>query len=155
MHLEQKLAKILIKQKKTLAAAESCTGGLLADLLTNIPGSSAFFWLGLVVYDNKAKEQILKVSPSIIKQKGAVSEETAIAMAKNVRELLKTDLGIGITGIAGPGGGSKDKPVGLVFIALASSKNTLVEKFLFKGPRLKIKRQSAQAALRMLLKSLG
>ncbi len=151
MRLEQKIAKLLIKHKHTLAVAESCTGGLLADRLTNIPGSSAFFWLGIVAYDNAAKTKVLRVSPALLKKHGAVSAPVAKAMAQHVRQILNTHFGIGITGIAGPGGGTKIKPVGLTFIAVSNGQKTLVKKFCYTGTRISIKRQAAQQALTLLL----
>ncbi len=155
MHLDQKIAKILITRKLTIAAAESCTGGLLAHTLTNIPGSSAFFLLGITAYDNTAKIEILKLPPATIKKHGAVSAPVAKLMAQNIRKILKTDYGIGITGIAGPGGATANKPVGLVFIALCDSRKTIVEQFLFKGNRLQIKTQAVQAALRICWQKLA
>ena len=152
MQLEQKVLKKFILGKKTLSLAESCTGGLIGDRLTNIAGASAFFWLGVIAYDNQAKTKILGVSPALINKYGAVSAPVAEAMAQGVRKILNTDYGLSVTGIAGPGGGSKEKPVGLVFIALSTKNNTLVKKFLFKGTRLAIKKQAAQTALKMLAK---
>ena len=150
MRLDQKVLKKFIGTKQTLALAESCTGGLIGDQLTNLPGASAFFLLGIIAYDNAAKTKILKVHPSLIKKHGAVSAEIASQMAQGVRQLLKTDWGLSVTGIAGPGGGSLEKPVGLVFIALSSSTKTIVKEFLFKGTRLSIKKQACQSALKML-----
>jgi len=152
MQLEQKVLKKFILGKKTLSLAESCTGGLIGDRLTNIAGASAFFWLGVIAYDNQAKTKILGVSPALINKYGAVSAPVAEAMAQGVRKILNTDYGLSVTGIAGPGGGSKEKPVGLVFIALSTKNNTLVKKFLFKGTRLAIKKVAAQTALKMLAK---
>lgn len=138
--------------KKTLAVAESCTGGLIGHQLTNIAGASAYFLLGIIAYDNKAKIKLLSVSPVIIKKHGAVSAPVAAAMSKGVRKILGTDYGLSVTGIAGPGGGSITKPVGLVFISLSSRKKTIVKKFLFKGTRISIKKQAAETALKMLAK---
>ena len=146
------LAKLLIQKKLTLAVAESCTGGLISKLLTDIPGSSEYFKLGLVVYSNTAKSKFLKIPLSLIKIKGAVSKEVALLLAKNVRNIAKTDLGLGITGIAGPGGGTKDKPVGLVFIAISSTKKTIVKKFNFKGNRHQIRQKSASETLSLISK---
>ena len=152
MRLEQKLAKQLIKTKKTLALAESCTGGLLANTLTNIPGSSAFLLLGIVAYDNAAKTKILKIPAPLLKKHGAVSAPVANLMAQNVRKILNTDYGIGITGIAGPAGGTKTKPIGLVYIAMSTKQNTIVQEFHFKGTRLQIKDQAVNAALKVVIK---
>jgi len=151
MRTEEKIAKILLKQNKTIAIAESCTGGLLANRLTNVSGASAFFWLGLIAYDNKAKIKLLNIPATLIKEHGAVSLPVAELMAQNVLKILNTHLGVSITGIAGPSGGTKAKPVGLVFIAVADQKKVLSRQFLFNGPRLSIKNQAANKALEMLL----
>jgi len=153
MRLEEKVAQQFIQAQKTLSLAESCTGGLIGDQLTNMAGASAFFLLGIVAYDNAAKTKILKVSPTLFKKHGAVSQPVAAAMAQGVRKILKTDVGLGITGIAGPSGGSKDKPVGLVFIAICNQQKTIVKRFLFKGNRLAIKKLACQTALKMLCSS--
>jgi nicotinamide-nucleotide amidase len=142
--------KLLIKDKKTLAVAESCTGGLLSSLLTSRSGSSGFFILGVVVYSNLSKTLILKVPASYINKHGAVSRPVAIALATNVRAIAKTDYGIGITGIAGPTGAIPGKPVGTVFIAVSSKAKTVCRRFRFKGARSAIRRQSAFAALKLL-----
>jgi nicotinamide-nucleotide amidase len=152
MRLEQKTLKKFVQRSKTLAIAESCTGGLIGDRLTDIAGASAFFLLGIVAYDNAAKTKLLGVPPALIKKHGAVSSPVAGAMAKGVRKILKTDHGLSVTGIAGPGGGTRSKPVGLVFIAVSTGSKTIVKQFLFKGTRLAIKKQAAQAALKILAK---
>ena len=151
MQLEQKIAKILIQRKLTLATAESCSGGLLAHQLTNIPGASSFFLLGVIAYDNAAKTKILKIPATLLKKYGAVSAQTAKKMSQNVRSVLKTDLGVSITGIAGPTGGTTIKPVGLVYISASSAKTTVVKECRFKGSRLQIKNQAVRAALRIIL----
>lgn len=150
MKIEEKIARKLIKSQKTLAIAESCTGGLLSHRLTNIPGSSDFLKLDVVAYSNEAKMKLLKVAPDTLKRHGAVSQEAAIAMAQGVRKILKTDFGIGITGIAGPTGGSKSKPVGLTYIVVNTKLETLCLKCLFEGPRTSIKAQAATQALQLL-----
>ncbi|MEI7998038.1 MAG: CinA family protein [Candidatus Omnitrophota bacterium] len=150
MRSEKKITEILLTQNKTLAIAESCTGGLLANRLTNISGSSSFFWLGIIAYDNRAKIKILKVPSRVIQKHGAVSLPVVKLMARNVRKILNTDFGIGITGVAGPSGGTKTKPVGLVFIAVDSKRHVLSKQFQFKGTRLSIKTQAANKALEML-----
>ena len=152
MRLEQKVFKNFTQKSKTLAIAESCTGGLVGNRLTNIPGASAFFLLGIIAYDYAAKTKLLKVPSAILKKHGAVSQQVASRMAEGVRKILKTDYGLGITGIAGPGGATKTKPVGLVFIALSTKQKTIVKKCLFKGTRLSIKNQSCKTALKMLAK---
>jgi len=150
MRLEKKVFKKFIQRAQTLAIAESCTGGLIGDRLTNIAGASAFFLLGIVAYDNAAKTKILGVPSAFLKKHGAVSAPVASALAQGVRKILKTDYGLSVTGIAGPAGASKGKPVGLVFIAVSTKQKTIVKKFLFKGTRLAIKKEAAQTALKML-----
>ena len=152
--LEGVVGNLLTLKGLTLAVAESCTGGLLAHRLTNIPGSSAYFHQGIVAYDNKVKVKILGVSAEILASKGAVSEEVALAMARGVRDLAGTDIGIGITGIAGPGGGTPAKPVGLVYLAIDYHGNTQVKRELFQGPREEIKWRATQSALDMLWRHL-
>ena len=146
--------KLLIKKSKTIAIAESCTGGLLSNIITNTPGSSKYFLFGIVVYSNKAKTSLLKIPASHIKRYGAVSEKIALLMAKNVRILVSSDYGIGITGIAGPSGEIQKKPVGTVFISLATKKKEFIKKFNFQGSRLEIKRKTALKALLMLKRLL-
>ena len=149
--LEEELAKLFLKKKKTLSIAESCTGGLICHRLTNIPGSSKFFKAGLIVYSNETKIHLLKIPSQTLQKYGAVSEVVAEKMSQNIRQLLQTDFGVGITGIAGPTGGSVAKPVGLIFISVSSKEKTICRKFIFKGSRLKIKTQAAMQALKMLL----
>jgi len=148
--LERIIASLLVQKKMTLAVAESCTGGLLSHRLTNIPGSSKYYECGIVSYSNRAKVEVLGISGTIIEEKGAVSEEVVREMALRIRELRETDLGISITGIAGPQGGSLKKPVGLVYVALSSSKGIQCRRFVFSGERKLIKWKSSQAALNML-----
>ena len=152
MRLEQKISQKFIERGQTLSLAESCTGGLIGDRLTNIPGASAFFLLGIIAYDYAAKTKILGVPSALLKKHGAVSSEVASKMAQGVRKILKTDYGLGVTGIAGPGGATKTKPVGLVFIALSTRQKTIVKKCIFKGTRLAIKNMACQTALKMLAK---
>ena len=139
----------LLKAGQTVAIAESCTGGIVSSLLTNLPGSSSFFKLGVVAYSNEAKHKVLNIPRSKIKQHGAVSCQVAKMMANSVRLLAKTDIGIGITGIAGPGGATAKKPAGTVYIAVSSRTRTLCRKFRFKGRRAKIRNQASRAALIM------
>ena len=150
MRIEGKVAQSLIKAKKTLAIAESCTGGLLASRLTNIPGSSSFLKLALVTYSNEAKIKLLKIPQTTIRKHGAVSTQVAILMAQGARKSLKTDFGIGITGIAGPAGGTKTKPVGLTYITVCTKIETLCLECRFQGTRISIKTQAATQALRLL-----
>jgi nicotinamide-nucleotide amidase len=148
--LEGAVAQLLFNRQETLALAESCTGGLVSHLLTNVPGSSAYFMGGLVTYSNEAKMALLGVSAAVIETHGAVSEETAQAMAMGVRERRGTDWGLAITGIAGPDGGTEEKPVGLVFIACANKQECTVIKRRFYIDRLINKNRFAHAALNYL-----
>jgi PncC family amidohydrolase len=148
--LEKVVGRLLTEQKLTIALAESCTGGLIAHRLTDVPGSSAYFIGGVVSYANEAKEQMLGVSHQILQEHGAVSEETAREMARGVRRLLQTDVTLAVTGIAGPSGGTPEKPVGLTYIALTAEDLERCERHLWKGNRQANKEQSAEAALGML-----
>ncbi len=148
--LASALGKTLQKTKKTVSVAESCTGGLVGHLLTEVPGSSDYFLGGVVAYSNQIKVRELKVPLTLIQKYGAVSQEVAKKMATNARELFKTDYAIGITGIAGPDGGSKEKPVGLVYIALTVGKKVTAKKYIFFGSRAEIKLSAAQTALNEL-----
>lgn len=142
--------KLLIKNQKTVAVAESCTGGLVSTLLTEISGSSKYFILGTVTYSNKSKENILKIPHKIIRQRGAVSERVAMQMAKNIRKIAKADFGIGITGIAGPGGAMPSKPAGTVFIAINSENRAVCKKFRFSGNRTNVRKKAALTSLELL-----
>ncbi len=152
--LEEAVVAILREHKRTVATAESCTGGLLAGRLTNVAGSSAVFHTGLVTYANDAKIHLLKVPSALIGAVGAVSPEVAKAMAERVRELAQSDYGISITGIAGPGGGTPEKPVGLVYIGLADGQRVVAEKNLFGGSRADIRLRTTQIALNLLRQAL-
>jgi PncC family amidohydrolase len=152
--LEKSIAEILIQKKLTLAVAESCTGGLISDSLTNIPGSSQYFMLGVIAYSNEAKIDILNVSPETIHSRGAVSKEVALELATNVKHLGKANIGLSVTGIAGPGGATPLKPVGTVFISVSIGHNHYFKKFMFSGNRQRIKNQSKDAALKLLLECL-
>ncbi len=147
-------AALLMEKGLRLALAESCTGGLLGHKITNVEGSSAFFTGAVVAYANSAKEELLGVPGDIIREFGAVSSECAELMAKGARERLKSDIGVAITGIAGPGGGSPDKPVGTVFIAISGGKEDVTERLSLSGDREEIKDQAARAALKLLIKVL-
>ena len=150
MTLEEQIGSLLVKQSLTLATAESCTGGLVAHRITNVPGSSAYFVGGVVAYANEAKQALLGVQAETLAAHGAVSEETAREMARGARQALQADLAVAITGIAGPTGGTPDKPVGLTFVALSSPDVDLVERHLWTGDRLENKEASAEAALRLV-----
>jgi PncC family amidohydrolase len=148
--MESEVGKILRKRKMTIAVAESCTGGLLSSRITDSSGSSDYFIVGIVAYSNKIKENILGVSPGLLQKYGAVSKQVALEMAKGARLLANADIGIGVTGIAGPGGATKSKPVGLVYIALVMDKKRIAKEFHFKGSRHDIKLQASEATLNLI-----
>ncbi len=148
--LEQVVGRSLKRRGYTLATAESCTGGLLAGRITDVPGSSEYFIEGVVAYSNEAKIALLGAPKKWIKTYGAVSEQVAGAMAEGIRKRAGSTFGVGVTGIAGPGGGSDEKPVGLVYIALADGSQTTTRKFIFPGDRQFIRTLSVNAALDML-----
>ncbi|EEG78508.1 competence/damage-inducible protein A [Dethiobacter alkaliphilus] len=144
------VARLLWKRNLTFAAAESCTGGYLSHIMTNIAGSSDYFLQGQVTYSNRAKTDLLGINPVLIRDYGAVSEEVGRAMAENIRRRSAADVAVGITGVAGPTGGSDQKPVGLVFIALATPQGVSCRRFNFFGNRETIKERAVMAALNML-----
>ncbi len=152
--LEHVVVRLLTQRQETLAVAESCTGGLLASRITDVPGASEVLDRGLVTYSNRAKEELLGIPAEVISQKGPVSPEVAHLMARGVKEKSGTDWGIGITGIAGPGGGTKGKPVGLVYLALEGPEVSIVRKLRWNGDRILIKRRTTQAALDLLRREL-
>lgn len=152
--LEHAVASLLKRSNKTIATAESCTGGLVSDLLTNVAGISDCFIEGIVAYSNKAKVEILGVSEALIYTVGAVSPEVACAMANGVRKRANANIGLGITGMAGPTGATADKSIGLVYIAIATSADTICKECRFFGERINIKRQAAREALNMVRLSL-
>ena len=150
--LSQKVVKLLTKKKIKISFAESCTGGLLSSAITSISGSSKIFTIGLVTYSNQSKISILKVGKNIIKKYGAVSYETCLSMVKNLSKISKTNISVSITGIAGPKGGTKQKPVGLVFIGIKKDNKTLVKKYLFKNKkRISIQRATVNKGLNLIL----
>ena len=151
----QQVGKALKDTGQTLAVAESCTGGLIGHLLTEVPGSSDYFLGGIIAYSNQAKQEHLGVSEETLKNHGAVSQQTAAQMAAGARDALGANLAISVTGVAGPTGGSPEKPVGLTWIGLASSEGTRAEKFRFDGDRTQNKLLAATAALKLLLNHLG
>lgn len=148
--LEEIIAAELTEKKLTIAVAESCTGGLIANRLTDISGSSVYFERGLVTYSNEAKVSMLNVPADIIEKYGAVSEETARLMAEGVRKVANTDIGLSSTGIAGPTGGTKEKPVGTVYVALADGNRTVCRHQIFRWDRKRNKLMSSEVALMML-----
>ncbi len=154
MNLEDRLASTLVERNLTLATAESCTGGGLSYLLTGIPGASAFFIGGVIAYQNDVKLQWLKVPLEILTQHGAVSSQTAIAMAEGCRSRFKTDVAVSITGIAGPSGGSPEKPVGLVYLAVAVSQQTYVAEHRFPGNRAQVREEAITTALKLILEAV-
>lgn len=148
--IESTLGDLLTRQKKTIAVAESCTGGLVSNLITNVPGSSVYFMGGITAYSNQAKIDLLKVPEKIVQEEGAVSRSCAVTMAQNARMILRSDIGIGLTGIAGPSGGTSQKPVGSVYIAVADGQKTICKLFRFEGDRLQIKQKASETALKMV-----
>ena len=153
MNLNQKIVSLLKKKKLKLAVAESCTGGMLSSAITSVSGSSKVFSMGLVTYSNQAKTNILKIPKHIIKKNGAVSVQSCLAMVNNLNKISKSKACISITGIAGPKGGSKQKPVGLVYIGVKIGKKVVVNKCNFKNNgRTFIQKQTVKKALNLLAK---
>ena len=150
MTVAEKLVELLRAQGLTCATAESCTGGGVGAAITAVPGSSAVFLGGVISYANAVKEGVLGVSPETLATVGAVSSETAAQMADGVRRLLKADLAVSVTGIAGPGGGSAEKPVGLVWFGLATKDGVRTERAIFTGDRAAVRAQAVTHALGML-----
>ena len=150
MTVAEKLVALLKAQGLTCATAESCTGGGVGSAITAVPGSSAVFAGGVISYSNEVKRDVLGVSADILQNVGAVSSETAAQMAAGARRLLKTDLAVSLTGIAGPDGGSEEKPVGLVWFGLATKDGVRTEKCIFRGDRTKVREQAVTHALGML-----
>ncbi len=148
--LEQVVSQLLIDGKKTIATAESCTGGLIGARLTDVPGSSAYFERGVITYSNRAKTELLGVPAEMIERHGAVSEQVAILMAEGVRKLAGTDYGLSATGIAGPAGGTPQKPVGLVYIGFAHENDSFAQRFVFGEDRKANRERAAQAALNLV-----
>ena len=153
MSLNKKLISIIKRKKMKLAIVESCTGGMLSSAITSVSGSSKVFTMGLVTYSNQAKTNILKINKKIIKKYGAVSFQCCLAMANNLSKISKSKICISITGIAGPKGGSKQKPVGLVYIGIRVGKKIIVNKCNFKNKgRAYIQRQTVKKSLNLLLR---
>ena len=148
----KKIVKLLKKEKLKISFAESCTGGLLASSITSISGSSKVFTLGLVTYSNQAKIKVLKINKRIILKYGAVSYETCLSMVKNLSIISKTNICLSITGVAGPSGGTKNKPVGLVYIGIKRGNKTIIRKNLFKNKnRSSIQKSTVNQAHKMIL----
>ena len=153
--LSQKVVNILEKKRLKVSFAESCTGGLLSSTITSISGSSKVFTIGLVTYSNQSKINLLKVPKNIIRKHGAVSYEACLTMVKNLSKISKTNISVSITGIAGPKGGTKKKPVGMVFIGIKKGNKTLVKKHLFKNKkRTSIQRAAVVKTLNFILNFL-
>ena len=148
----ESLIKLLTKKRLKLSIAESCTGGLLASVITSVNGASKVFNLGLITYSNQAKIKILKVNKNIIRKYGAVSEECCSAMVINLSNISKANINVSITGIAGPKGGTKQKPVGLVYIGIKKGNKIQINKYLFKSKkRLSVQRATVKKALKLIL----
>ncbi len=152
--LAEAVGNLLVSAGQKIAVCESCTGGFLGEILTEVPGSSAFFERGYITYSNRSKVEDLSISPLLLEEKGAVSEEVAEEMARNVRSKARTDYGLAITGIAGPTGGSALKPVGLVYLSLAGPEEVSVREFQFPGDRETVRKMSVHSALSVLFFTL-
>ena len=154
VEIEEAVGRMLAERKLTISVAESCTGGFISHRITNVSGSSAYFDRGVVSYSNRAKMDILHVPGDVLEKFGAVSEEVARAMAEGVRKISSADIGISVTGIAGPTGGTPEKPLGLVYIGLADSAGAVVERRVMPDERLRFKDRVSQAALELVRKRL-
>ena len=153
--IAQKIVRLLKKKKLTISFAESCTGGKVSSAITSIEGSSKVFNLGLVVYSNLSKVKVLKVSENIIKKYGSVSYQVCLAMVKNMSKISKTDMSVSVTGIAGPSGGSKTKPVGLVFTGIKKGNKIEIKRYLFKNKgRSYIQKTTVNKVLKLILNFL-
>ena len=149
------IVKKLIKKKLKISIAESCTGGLLSSAITSVSGSSKVFTLGLVVYSNQSKIKVLKVSNEVIKKYGAVSKQVCLAMVKNVAKIGKSNISLSVTGVAGPSGGTRKKPVGLVYVGIKKGKIINIKKYLFKNKgRSYIQRATVNKCLELILSTL-
>ena len=154
-NLSLKIVKLLTSKGLTVSFAESCTGGLLSSSITSISGSSKVFNMGLVTYSNNAKIKLLKVPKETINKYGAVSYETCLSMVKNLSKISKSNISISITGVAGPNGGTKEKPIGLVYIGLKKGRKTIIKKNLFNSKkRILIQKATVNQALRLILNIL-
>ena len=150
--ISKKIVNLLRKKKLKISFVESCTGGLLSSSITSISGSSKVFTFGLVTYSNQSKINTLKVPKNIIRKNGAVSYEACLSMVKNLNKIARTNISVSITGVAGPKGGTKQKPVGLVFIGIKKGNKTLVKKYLFKNmKRMFIQKAAVNKALNLIL----
>ena len=152
--LEEVVGMYLVMKGATIAVAESCTGGLLAQRLTSVPGSSRYFTSGIVTYSNKSKIDLVGIPPLVLEMEGAVSKEVAVGLAESVRDKVGSTIGVGITGIAGPHGGAPEKPVGTVHVAVSGPEGIRHLQFVFPGTRDRVRWQSSQAALDMVRRYL-
>ena len=152
--LEKVVAELLIKKKTTISVAESCTGGLISSTFTNIPGISEVFISGVVSYSNRSKIDIIGVDPATIENRGAVSQNTAIEMAQNIRRMTGADIGLSVTGIAGPAGATDEKPIGLVYLALATKEGVEFKELRLWGERNRIRSMACLNALDMVRRYL-
>ncbi len=153
--MKNRLSDLLISRSLTISTAESCTGGLIGHIITSAPGSSEYFMGGIISYSNQAKCDLLGVSPDTLEKFGAVSDQTAKEMAAGVKERFKSDIGLSVTGVAGPDGGSIEKPVGTVFIGFSFDNEPFSIKYLFRGNRSEIKQQTAETALENIRRYLN
>ena len=153
--LSKKIVNRLIKKKLTISTAESCTGGLLSSFITSINGSSKVFDLGLIAYSNQSKINILKIPKKIIERYGAVSKQVCLSMVKNIYKLTKSNISLSITGIAGPSGGTKNKPVGLVYVGIKKDDKIKIKKYLFKNKgRYYIQKAAVDKSLKLIMTAL-
>ena len=155
MRPEEGVGKLLKQMGLTISVAESCTGGLIQKLITDVPGSSKYFLGGVVAYSNELKQKLAKVNPETLKEYGAVSPEVAQELARGISEITGSTLGLSATGIAGPTGETKEKPVGLVYVGICTKDVLKVERFLFKGTRREIREKAATQALKQVIELLS
>ena len=146
----QKIGRLLIRKKLTISICESCTGGMLGSIITSIPGSSKYFLGGIIAYSDDFKRKLVGIKPELLKKRGAVSPEVARAMAQGVRRVFKSDIGVGVTGIAGPSGGSRKKPVGLVYISLSYKRSVFIKRLMLAGGRDQIRKRACKETLSLL-----
>jgi len=153
--LARKVVEILIRKKLTISFAESCTGGMISGAITSVSGSSRVFSLGLVVYSDKSKINLLKIPENIIQKYGAVSEKVSLIMTRNISKFSKSNISLSVTGIAGPGGGTKKKPVGLVYLGIKKGNKIKVKKYLFRNRgRVYIRKKTVNKSLELILRAL-
>ena len=153
--LARKVVEILIRKKLTISFAESCTGGMISGAITSVSGSSRVFSLGLVVYSDKSKINLLKIPKNIIQKYGAVSEKVSLNMTRNISKFSKSNISLSVTGIAGPGGGTKKKPVGLVYLGIKKGNKIKVKKYLFRNRgRVYIRKKTVNKSLELILRTI-